>query len=451
MDKVEKAVFCGRHASIILFVAGFILSSFACLAGDKEFPLKDGDTWVMAGDSITAQRLHTNYFEAFCYARFPGWRFSFRNAGVGGDTVPRTLARFSRYIEVWKPSVVSVELGMNDSGAGPDSTDKYISGMNTLIERIRGAGARTVLFAASPVNDGTMTGSLKGRNLTLDKYATALAAYARKEGIIFANQFHAVIDMWGKNKTTEDLIKFSESVKKALREKTIPGREVLVQWMDTWEKSGKGKKGADLGGNPVHPGPAGQMTMCAALLKELNAPGLVSSATVDFSGGVTEEVRCRIMNMQKEKGGISFDRIDQSLPMPIPDSCRPALIIMPSIEDLSVWTLKIKNIKAGNYEVKIDGVVVADVHSSELERGWNMGMLDTGPVADQCRQILSLISEKERLAASSRAKFASLAGDSSEEGQAAREQILKRVLSADQKIRDAAQPQMRHFEITPGD
>ena len=33
------------------------------------FPLKDGDVWVMAGDSITAQHLHSNYFEAFCYAR----------------------------------------------------------------------------------------------------------------------------------------------------------------------------------------------------------------------------------------------------------------------------------------------------------------------------------------------------------------------------------------------
>lgn len=36
-----------------------------------EFPLKDGDTWVMAGDSITAQHLHSNYYEAYCFARYP--------------------------------------------------------------------------------------------------------------------------------------------------------------------------------------------------------------------------------------------------------------------------------------------------------------------------------------------------------------------------------------------
>jgi len=29
-------------------------------AEPKPFPLKDGDVWVMAGDSITAQHLHSN-------------------------------------------------------------------------------------------------------------------------------------------------------------------------------------------------------------------------------------------------------------------------------------------------------------------------------------------------------------------------------------------------------
>src|SRR2546423_14361929 len=89
------------------------------------FPLKDGDTWVMAGDSITAQHLHSNYFEAFCYARYPKLTFRFRNSGVGGDTVPRVLARFDWDVAPWKPTVVSVELGMNDQGGF--STEQFIA------------------------------------------------------------------------------------------------------------------------------------------------------------------------------------------------------------------------------------------------------------------------------------------------------------------------------------
>ena len=73
-----------------------------------EFPLKDGDIWVMAGDSITAQHLHSNYFEAFCYARYPKLKFAFRNSGVGGHTIPTTLARFEYDIAAWKPTVLCV-------------------------------------------------------------------------------------------------------------------------------------------------------------------------------------------------------------------------------------------------------------------------------------------------------------------------------------------------------
>ena len=75
-------------------------------AADPKFPLKDGDVWVMAGDSITALHLHSNYFEAFCYARYPKLKFAFRNSGVGGHTIPSTLARFDYDVAAWKPTVV---------------------------------------------------------------------------------------------------------------------------------------------------------------------------------------------------------------------------------------------------------------------------------------------------------------------------------------------------------
>src|SRR6058998_2814042 len=99
------------------FAIAFIAAATLALAVHaSDFPLKDNDTWVMAGDSITAQHLHSNYFEAFCFARYPKLTFHFRNSGVGGDTIPRVLARFDWDVAGWKPTVVSVELGMNDQG-----------------------------------------------------------------------------------------------------------------------------------------------------------------------------------------------------------------------------------------------------------------------------------------------------------------------------------------------
>jgi hypothetical protein len=113
-----------------LLLATFALAMAPVLASadpKAEFPLKDGDVWVMAGDSITAQHLHSNYFEAFCFARYPNLKFSFRNSGVGGHTIPSTLARFDYDIAGWKPTIVSVELGMNDQGGTP--TDKFVANM----------------------------------------------------------------------------------------------------------------------------------------------------------------------------------------------------------------------------------------------------------------------------------------------------------------------------------
>src|SRR4051794_37178628 len=166
------------------------------------FPLKDGDVWVMAGDSITAQHLHSNYFEAFCYARYPNLKFSFRNSGVGGHTIPSTMARFDYDIAVWKPTVVSVELGMNDQGG--TATEKYIANMGDFDAMIRKAGARPVYFTASPINNGGTMKNLNGNN-RLNDYAVALKKFAAEKNAPFADQFHDLIDIWGANKPNETL------------------------------------------------------------------------------------------------------------------------------------------------------------------------------------------------------------------------------------------------------
>src|SRR5215216_1286902 len=74
--------------------------------------LKEGDVWVMAGDSITAQRQHSNFIESFFRARYPELKLQFRNSGVGGHTMQSTSARFDYDIAAFKPTIVSIELGM---------------------------------------------------------------------------------------------------------------------------------------------------------------------------------------------------------------------------------------------------------------------------------------------------------------------------------------------------
>src|ERR1700748_1121111 len=55
--------------------------------------LKDGDTIVFLGDSITHQCLYTQYVEDYFYTRYPKMRLRLHNAGVGGSRAWAALLR----------------------------------------------------------------------------------------------------------------------------------------------------------------------------------------------------------------------------------------------------------------------------------------------------------------------------------------------------------------------
>src|SRR3954452_9676264 len=83
-----------------------------------DFFFKDGDTVVMIGDSITEQHLYSNYVEMWTVARFPAWKLTFRNTGIGGDTSGGGNSRFQRDILRYHPTAITVDFGMNDAGDG---------------------------------------------------------------------------------------------------------------------------------------------------------------------------------------------------------------------------------------------------------------------------------------------------------------------------------------------
>ncbi len=416
-----------------------------------EFPLKDGDIWVMAGDSITAQHLHSNFFEAFCYARYPNLKFSFRNSGVGGHTIPTTLARFDYDIAAWNPTVVSVELGMNDKGGTP--TDKFVANMGTMVERIRAIKARPVIFSASPMNNGDTMAKLGG-NAGLDAYAVALKAFCAKENIPYADQFHALIDVWGNNKPKEAIASSLAVLKPLAADNSLAGVEHLRAFLKAQEDLPI--KPVSMQGDAVHPGYPGQLMMAAALLKELGADGFVSSATLDSAAKVTEAKGCKMDAAKAEGEKIEFDRLDERLPFPIPDEARCVLPLCPAILELSQYTLKVTGLKDGNYVLKINGIATATLTAKELGEGVNLTAFDAlqpreaNPIVARGRAILAAVVAKEGLvsqwrALSPKAHAPNPVADLADQLAA----LTKKVEEADEKIREAAKPQKLHFEISP--
>jgi lysophospholipase L1-like esterase len=434
---------CAKWGTLCALIVGLSLPARA------QFPLKDGDVWVMAGDSITAQHLHSNYFEAFCYARYPKLKFAFRNSGVGGHTIPTTLARFEYDIAAWKPTVVSVELGMNDKGG--TETPKFIANMKTMVERIRSIDARPVIFAASPVNDGGTMKSLAG-NKRLHEYAVALKNFCAKEQIPYADQFHALIDLWGHNKPYELTLNSLPMLKTIASKEDIAGVEHIRAFLAAQEKAGK--KLVSMQGDPVHPGPPGQLMMAAALLKELGAEPFVSSAVI--RKGNVEVKGCVISNLEFGDTKISFERLDECVPFPIPDAARDVLPLYPTILELSQYTLTVPDLKHESYLLQVNGASLAKVSAQELAKGINLTAYGTllgkvqNPFVLQSRAIYDAIAARALLVGQWRglSKQAHEANARPE----LKEQLAvqtKKVEEGDEKIRLAARPRTLRFELTP--
>ena len=155
--------------------------------------------------------------------------------------------------------------------------------------------------------------------------------------------------------------------------------------------------------------------------------------------------------MMEKDGGLSFDRLDDCLPLPIPDEARGALSVYPSIKELSQWMLTVTGLKAERYRVDIDGTTVGNVSADELGKGWNMGTLSKGAVADQCRKILELVSIKEKSVSAWRERSKEFAKTPSDSLQEKLNQLSKQALEADSNIHNASQPKSHHFTITPID
>jgi hypothetical protein len=238
-----------------------------------------------------------------------------------------------------------------------------------------------------------------------------------------------------------------------------PGSEHLRKFLEAQDKAGV--RHVSMGGDPVHPGPVGQLMMAAALLSELGAEPFVSSATIEAGGRLVEAKGCTVDGIVAADGTLAFDRLDETLPFPIPEDAAAGLYMYAPTLDMSQYILKVTGLKTGNYTLKINGIPAGEPQSESI---WARGVNLTGlanarpavkpaklnPIAAQGKAILDAVSAKEGLVSQWRALSQKAYADGA--GPELKEQLtaqLKKVEDADAKIREAARPQKLHFELAP--
>lgn len=422
-----------------IFLLAMLLSVAVSHADEPALTVKPNDVWVMAGDSITAQRLHSNFIEAFYRTRYPNLNLHFRNSGIGGNRTNHILARFDYDVAAWKPTIVSIELGMNDVGGGDDPKG-YIDGMRQLIQKIRALPAQPVLISSSPVNDGSLPDQWKSdRCRRLHPYTEALQKLAAEEKVVFVDQYHPLLVLWGNNKLPPEPAAAAPAVTPpAVTTPTAPAAPVPPT------APVRPRPPADripLGGDPVHPGDVGQYTMAATILAALKVDREVSAATVRADGTVVEVKRCKISDAARRDGKLTFTRLDEAGPWPIALRARAALDLMPAMADLSRYTLTVPDLAPGRYRVAINGQPAAVLTEKELAAGWNMTTVFQGALAERSTTILGLI-RKLQTGLNQEWRAASKAKD-----QAKLDAAQKAIEECETQLQAACQPQPLRFEI----
>jgi lysophospholipase L1-like esterase len=433
-----------RKLTLILLVN--MAAAAAAVAGD--FAIRDGDRVVFLGDSITEQRLYTSYIEAYALTRHPDWKLSFRNVGWGGDTAwlrqrahpnenqlfaadentQKTMVEdavgrgLGRDVLPLKPTFVTINFGMNDHAYQSFREDifrAYVRSQRQIAKVLESNGARVAFLTPQPIEDKRPDPDKDARNQSLRKFSDGLKEVAAATGSAFVDEFN-------------------------------PYMAILVR------ERASNPSGYVGGGDAVHPGPIGHTVMAWAILKGLDASALVSRAEIDAAAQKVVEARnCRIDNVKTANGILSFDRLDNALPMPIDPKAEAALTLAPILQDLDQYELQVRGLAGGSYEVTIDGELAAKVSGEDLAKGWNMAQA-AGPIAQQAEQVLKMVFQKNntffhRWRDVQLFTFPDWAQNQATEDRRAAEvkRLDQQIAEAEAQIDRDRKPRSHHFELKP--
>jgi acyl-CoA thioesterase-1 len=170
-------------------LAAFLFPPAALLAADPP-------TVVALGDSITrGERAGVKATETFAALLEADLKVKVVNAGVGGERTDGALARLDKAVLAHKPVVVLIMYGTNDSYVDVGkkdvrlSVEKYRENLESLIERIRKAGAEPVLMTEPRWAPGSKNGAGEDPNVRLEKYVEACRAVAKDKKVKLVDHY----------------------------------------------------------------------------------------------------------------------------------------------------------------------------------------------------------------------------------------------------------------------
>ncbi len=326
-----------------------------------KFFFHKGDRVVFLGDSITAQYEYSTYIELYLTTRFPTGDMTFLNAGIGGDTANGGAGRFQSQVLDEKPTAVTIDFGMNDGGYGRFDRKRaafYLKRTEDMLEAAKKAGVRVALLSPNAVEVRARP-QFKTYLETQKRFYAPLRELAEKHKVPFVDQY---------------------AVTRKVLEKIAQDNAKVSPFPDG-----------------VHTNQAGGLLMAHTILVGLHAPAVVSDLTIDVNNKSAKTTRCTVKDLTASPTGVTFERSDEALPLPVLPGWRGLLPYVSDLKDLNWYGLKVTGLSEGKYTLTIDGKTAGTWTAAQLADGVNLGNLSSGPLFEHGKKVLDAINAKNNL------------------------------------------------------
>ncbi len=215
--------------SLFLGLFLVVLSESTTLS-QNEFMLKDGDTVVFLGDSITQAASkpegYISLIKLFCGVN--GYEIKAVNAGISGHKSNDMLARLQDDVLSHNPDWVSISCGVNDvwhqfkfEPEGVELPD-YKKNMTEIVNRCKNAGAKVLLLTATPIYENVDS----KENQKLRKYNDFLRELAKEQDVLLCDLFATFTKLYEMKLNDEKLLT-TDGVHMNPRGNRLMAREII--------------------------------------------------------------------------------------------------------------------------------------------------------------------------------------------------------------------------------
>ena len=234
--------------------------------------LKPGAHLALAGDSITEQKLYTRFIEDYLLMCAPQMQVEVCQLGWSGEMAQGFLSRMDKSFDGFKPDLVTVFYGMNDSSRGV-----YVPSMKKIAAKFQAEGIPAIIVSPGAMDSyygirGNDRQFWAGFNREQGLMGVEAKKIAAENGLGFIDLHTPLLDVMAKAKA--------------------------------WYRPNYDVCGAD----GVHPRANGHLIIAWTLLKGLGLSGDIGTITVDMKGGSTATEGHKILSAENGKVLIESSR-----------------------------------------------------------------------------------------------------------------------------------------------